>query len=417
MRGTFIQALALAGILAFAAGAAEAAGPTLVQVDGRVEVGTGQPPVWTVAEAGTELAPGQSIRVGSDARAELDLGAKGTVRLYENTLLRLPPEAFAADGATAVELEEGGSLFDIDKSRNGSGFEVRTPEAVVMVKGTRFSVALRGSEAAVSVFRGLVGVTGLADSFEHEVLVRQGFTAVGGTRPFELRLEQRGDPWQSWGTDQKLELPVPDEATELVPASIDVAKARAAALTEARRSMARQFLRRNPEVRRQMAERIAEARAEGMDDADDGNFDDDFDPDQMRADLGDSSGPGSYGDGSGHSGPGSGVTDPIGQMPDDDMQNEIEDAIAEQLLNGGSGSAGCTIGCLSIVYNDSSGPGPESVKFFVDGGFIGEMTESDVDQVIQTGTTTGIPAPVMAALIGNQLNPIQYMMLVDDIYF
>ena len=64
-------------------------GPHVRWFSGTVEVGSGDPPVWSPAHVGDALEPGAAIRTSRGARAEIALGTR-TVRLYENSLLRLP---------------------------------------------------------------------------------------------------------------------------------------------------------------------------------------------------------------------------------------------------------------------------------------------------------------------------------------
>jgi hypothetical protein len=206
---------------AFALGVAADEAPHIVALSGTVEIASGESPAWRAARVGDPLHAGDRVRTQADGRAEIALRT-GTARLYESSLLRLPLEA--GDGsAEVVDLEEGSSLFDVPPREPRRDFEVRTPEAVAMVKGTRFGVALDRAGAAVSVFRGLVGVRGLSGSALREVMVRPGATGVGGAgTPFELRVLGAGDPWPSWsaggaGLPQPLQLrgpaPIPDAAT------------------------------------------------------------------------------------------------------------------------------------------------------------------------------------------------------------
>ena len=78
-----------------------------------------------------------------------------------------------------------------------------------MVKGTRFSVSVDDAGAAVSVFRGLVGVRGLAKAATREVLVHEGFTATGARSvPFTLDLMRaRTDAWEGWSKQEPRPVP------------------------------------------------------------------------------------------------------------------------------------------------------------------------------------------------------------------
>ena len=156
---------------------------------GNVEIGRGEPPVWKPASAGEALGAGDRVRTGESGRAEVVIEGS-TLRIYPNSLLRLPE----ASATRNVGLEKGSSLFDV--LHNGEPFEVRTPEVVVSVKGTRFGVELDGDSAAVAVYRGLVGVH--ADSSgEPETLVHAGFAAFGSDH-FELSWHGGNDPWDTW---------------------------------------------------------------------------------------------------------------------------------------------------------------------------------------------------------------------------
>ena len=164
------------------------------QRTGQVEIGRGEPPVWTALAVGTHVAANDRIRTGADGRVELAVDA-GTLRVHENSLLKLRP---ALSDVDQVELELGQSLFDVIH-REGRRFEVHTPTVVVSVKGTRFGVESSADADVVSVFRGVVGVHSPAATEVVETLVHEGFLAVGGgDRPFELEVMPAGDPWSAW---------------------------------------------------------------------------------------------------------------------------------------------------------------------------------------------------------------------------
>ncbi|MBK7948999.1 MAG: FecR domain-containing protein [Deltaproteobacteria bacterium] len=202
-------ALALAAVFSLTLSRSDAAFADAVvqKLSGRVEVGRGEPPVWTTLAPGSPVRPNERIRTGPDGRVELALEGS-TLRVHENSLLALPP---ATEEAIAVELEAGHSLFDVLR-REGRRFEVHTPTVVVSVKGTRFGVEAGGEAGVVSVYRGVVGVrsayatdaTGATEASEVvETLVREGFLATGGgERPFELDVVPPGDPWSAWQTLQ-----------------------------------------------------------------------------------------------------------------------------------------------------------------------------------------------------------------------
>ena len=205
-----------AALAALAAGPALAGGK-VVSVFGAVELAHGAESTWRTARAGDALGAGDRVRTGASARAELDLGDGRTVRLYEQSLLRVGTGRGAAEPVQEVELDRGESLFDVMKRMAGDEFRVRTPEIVVSVKGTRFLVASEAGADHASVFRGAVGVTG--DGFE-ELSLRAGFTALDG----EVHVTPFADPWQAWESSASaptlaLDSAVDDEVARAIDAA------------------------------------------------------------------------------------------------------------------------------------------------------------------------------------------------------
>jgi hypothetical protein len=178
-------------LLLAGAATAAAADPALVSVTGRVEIGHGTPPTWRSARSGDAVELGDAVRTGANGRAELALGDQRVVRIYEQSLLRVGTEVTPTGAARSVALDEGKSLFDIMRKAVTDTFEVRTPEIIVSVKGTRFLVAAQPGPDFTSVFRGAVGLEG--NGFD-EVSVRAGFTGAQG----EVLVSSFDDPWSAW---------------------------------------------------------------------------------------------------------------------------------------------------------------------------------------------------------------------------
>jgi hypothetical protein len=251
----FASLIALAALAMLLLGPAP--GPRVEQVRGDVEIGSGEPPVWRAARAGDPLAPGDIVRTGHDGRAELVLAA-GSVRLYGDTLLRLPMASAALGTPDAVELEKGSSLFDILR-RGRDDFEVHTPEVVVSIKGTRFLVVAE-ERAEVAVFHGTVGLQHESQP-AREMLVREGFAAVGGPgRPFELLWSGAPDPWDAWSEGgHPPRAPERAASGSLKTASL-IESAKAAARKRSRSAVVEQAAARHPRV----ADRLAETTASGV---------------------------------------------------------------------------------------------------------------------------------------------------------
>ncbi|HTO09285.1 MAG TPA: FecR family protein [Myxococcota bacterium] len=218
------QAIGL-GALALALVAARAAPapvpPRVHSVIGVVELSSPPGAPWRPAQVGDSLAPGAALRTGAGARAELVLDG-ALARLYEISLARLPADPAAR---RRIELERGAASFDVQPD-DSAPFQVDTPGAVALAKGTRFTVTADGELSTVSVGRGLVGVRA-PESLAREVLVHPGFGVMGGAgRPFALGLlNQKGDPWETWSRGAAPSRPLQRAGQGESPASADAVEA------------------------------------------------------------------------------------------------------------------------------------------------------------------------------------------------
>jgi hypothetical protein len=343
---------------------APTSGPRIESLRGRVEIGSGEPPAWRAARPGDLLAPGDRVRTGRDGRAELALPA-GSVRLYGDSLLRLPGASMAADG-DAVELDAGSSLFDVLKRGARSPFEVRTPEVVVSIKGTRFLVTA-DERAEVAVYHGTVGLR-RGEDHARELLVHAGFLAVGhGGEPFELLVNTSPDPWDNW-----LENIPPPRAPESASNSDgDVHAALQAARTQSRREALEEALDRHPAL----ADRLTEVGTLKQ-------------KDPGEAEAGDK----------GSLGPGPAAPDPLADEVEKRDSEEILTRYLETTVNGpGGGSSGPGGG-------GSSGP---TLNIDVDddevtlelGGSSWTFADDDLEDVVDGEDT--FPTPITDAVVGS----------------
>ncbi len=324
-------------LLALGLAAAAFAGATLVSVTGKVEVERGTPPVWRAAHAGDALAAGERIRTGAGARAELRLGDQRTARLYERSLLRIGGEVAKSGAVRSVELDAGASLFDLVRRALDDEFDVRTPEIIVSVKGTRFLVNAAPGADSASVFRGEVKLAG--EGFD-PLSIHPGFTgALGEVEPTTF-----ADPWDSWAASAL----APEVAIKL-----DNAAEIHGAVEAARESKEDKSPRDLPA---ELDDDSGERDGHGKDAEDDrGPGVDIFDDDSARDGR---DGPGEDGDDRDGSGSGELEIDPVA------------DVLSEQARNGGTGST-----LLDAVLNaepaDFAGGGAASGNDDPGGGFSG----------------------------------------------
>jgi hypothetical protein len=383
-----LAALVLASVPAKAADGQ----PQLSLVIGAVEIGRGEPPAWQAAHVGDLLGVGDSVRTGRGARAEVNLGT-GVARLFENSLLRLPPDGMRPEGAAAVGLDHGASLFDVRARRPGDPFEVRTPEVVASVKGTRFGVVLEDTSAAVAVYTGLVGVRKPDANGASEVFVREGFSAVGGQgRPFDLSLHSRSDVWGGWAKGGAAPV-IPGQPGHSASSggSPAVDAARAAALRAAAPEVLGGVLERHPEIAKQDADKLPAALTKAPAEIDANTPEQEVKPSTLP------------------------VIDPVTNAQGSQSQRALQEKIAEAILNGGPHAGG-----------DDSNPGQGAgisgyrVKLVNSGSAaavlivnaagqpVATVAQSTLSQVVQTGNTKLLSPQLLGVLASTGTDPLNF---------
>jgi FecR protein len=186
------------------------AGPVVTTIAGLVEVRHERAASWAPVAVGAPLRPGDALRTGARSKAEVR-HPLGVIRLFEQTVLRLPMESHG--GVRLVrrpELASGQALFDVTPARAGDWlslvgtrvralFEVATPHIVSGVKGTRFAVAERGRRSVVAVYEGTVVAAGESGSARERAVLTWGQLAeyedgrLKDVRSFEVQ-----DDWARW---------------------------------------------------------------------------------------------------------------------------------------------------------------------------------------------------------------------------
>jgi len=98
-------------------------------------------------KAGTILGPGTTVKTGANSTVDLFLGnSAGVLRLTENTTLALDKLTLTDTGAdTAVDVQlgltEGTILGNVNKLSAASRYEIKTPNGVAGIRGTRFRMS------------------------------------------------------------------------------------------------------------------------------------------------------------------------------------------------------------------------------------------------------------------------------------
>lgn len=125
----------------------------------------GSPAIALTTDA--TVGNGEKIQTSRTGRVQLVRGAE-TVLVAPNSVIDIS----TGDGARTIVRQQAGSVSIEAEKKNVEHFEVRTPVLAAVVKGTAFTVTLRGGRATVGVARGGVDVTSFRSG--QSVLVQPG---------------------------------------------------------------------------------------------------------------------------------------------------------------------------------------------------------------------------------------------------
>jgi hypothetical protein len=105
---------------------------------------------WKPLKTGQALAPGATLKTGIDGQVDLYLGENGpNVHLFDSTTLgldRLNIERTGTEAVTETQLNltAGTIRGEVRKLSAASKYEVKTPNAVVGVRGTKYQISANG---------------------------------------------------------------------------------------------------------------------------------------------------------------------------------------------------------------------------------------------------------------------------------
>jgi hypothetical protein len=132
---------------------------TAIEVSGTViyEVSSG---VFKPVVLGQLFASGDHVMTKDDSGLHLVLADGSSIVLGPNTEMTLDTIGAGDPGSqTFLQLLKGTANAIVQKLKDGSVFEMHTPNAVAAVKGTEFEVSDDGSAGAVSVHEGVVAMS------------------------------------------------------------------------------------------------------------------------------------------------------------------------------------------------------------------------------------------------------------------
>jgi hypothetical protein len=108
---------------------------------------------WAPLEVGSSVALGDSIRTQAESQVEITFNGNNTLRLDENTGVRIK-QGKDSSGQSIIDVFMGGGtmLSNIKKLSGGNNrYRVTTPTAVAAIRGTFFSVFFDPAERASHV--------------------------------------------------------------------------------------------------------------------------------------------------------------------------------------------------------------------------------------------------------------------------
>jgi ferric-dicitrate binding protein FerR (iron transport regulator) len=110
------------------------------------------------ANQGMNLFKGDVIITGEKSNAVISLFDGSSVIVDENSKFKINTES-------SFEQEQGKAYYSIEKQEQ-KGIEVKTPFAVIGVKGTEFIVNSTSENQSVALKKGLLNIESLKDQFE-----------------------------------------------------------------------------------------------------------------------------------------------------------------------------------------------------------------------------------------------------------
>ncbi|HEX9757857.1 MAG TPA: FecR domain-containing protein [Nitrospiria bacterium] len=175
----------------------------LLNFSGNVEIQTSGKSTWERVASTVTLNPGDILRTGVRSQAEVGFNG-GIIRMYENTLLRLPKIGMEVSDESSIKSQQafltyGKAIFNIVKRSFANSFEVVTPSLIAGVKGTVFRVVEEPEEQTVSVFEGVVQVSRSGKTGETvELVEKQMARLTDGSLMGPLPVDPRDQGWNEW---------------------------------------------------------------------------------------------------------------------------------------------------------------------------------------------------------------------------
>jgi hypothetical protein len=152
-----ILAVLLAALVLAPALAQQGPQVTIARIAGTVEVqhAKANKGRWVAAKKDQQIGSGWSLRTGFDGKVQLVFPLDNVVILKSNSVLTV--DKLDDGGGASVNQKSGGMLADLQHALSaGSEFEVKTPKAMAVVRGTKFGIQIKDTagESGVPAVQG-----------------------------------------------------------------------------------------------------------------------------------------------------------------------------------------------------------------------------------------------------------------------
>lgn len=186
----------------------------LVKAEGNVDWHKSSQTAWAAVKSGAPLNPGDTLRTGKGAKAEILFENGSRIRMSQLSNLVIHPPKTEKKKQNNVKLNAGRIFVSVKKTLKPD-FAVETPTTIVGVRGTLFSVGVEDSgETVVSVKEGVVEVQGLVEMVlveaDQQTFVQQGEEPA---QPVEFS-ETEAQTWEEEGLPWGEEIQELEEETE-----------------------------------------------------------------------------------------------------------------------------------------------------------------------------------------------------------
>ncbi|MGE4318833.1 MAG: FecR domain-containing protein [Deferribacterales bacterium] len=161
--------------------AAETTG-TVVEVQGAVDIVQGSAVMGKLAKPGTVLSLKDILRTKRKGYAVVKLNDGTDIKIFEKSRLVFTGNGRTKDGFN-TELKNGKVLFRVEKMRDVAGdFRIKTPNAVIGVKGTLVGLNQNPGGLALELYKGSLHVSPLGQPGQDEpgVLAPEGSGSPAG---------------------------------------------------------------------------------------------------------------------------------------------------------------------------------------------------------------------------------------------